>query len=175
MPVPAEGMGCWRWSYSPSAAASYWQWERIALGLALFNGLFLLAAILVKPHAGAVVRSLDFVPVPGGSFSRLLLLLASTVGATVTPWMIFFQQSASADTGMTARDVKHGRCDTAAGAVLAAIFGVGALIAGVGAALPQRPGHRGVRRRRVPRGAHGTSRAAPPAPCSRWGSSRPER
>jgi Mn2+/Fe2+ NRAMP family transporter len=31
---------------------------------------------------------------------------------------------------MTPRDVKHGRYDTAAGAVLAAIFGVGALIAG---------------------------------------------
>jgi len=31
---------------------------------------------------------------------------------------------------MTARDVKHGRCDTAAGAALGAVFGVGALIAG---------------------------------------------
>ena len=76
----------------------YWRWERIALGLATFNGLFLLAAILVRPHAGVVVSSLAFVPVPGGSFNTLLLLLASTVGATVTPWMIFFQQSASADT-----------------------------------------------------------------------------
>jgi Mn2+/Fe2+ NRAMP family transporter len=108
----------------------YWRWERIVLGLALFNGLFLLAAILVKPHVGAVVSSLDFTPFPGGSLNTLLLLLASTVGATVTPWMIFFQQSASADKGMTPRDVKHGRYDTAAGAVLAAIFGVGALIAG---------------------------------------------
>ncbi|MGH3187249.1 MAG: hypothetical protein ACRDPY_09410 [Streptosporangiaceae bacterium] len=44
--------------------------------------------------------------------------------------MIFFQQSASADKGMTARDVKHGRYDTAAGAVLAAVFGGGALVAG---------------------------------------------
>ena len=35
----------------------YWRWERIVLGLALFNSLFLLAAILVKPHAGAVVSS----------------------------------------------------------------------------------------------------------------------
>jgi Mn2+/Fe2+ NRAMP family transporter len=58
------------------------------------------------------------------------LLLASTIGATVTPWMIFFQQSASADKGMTPGDVKHGRYDTAAGAVLAAIFGIGALVAG---------------------------------------------
>jgi Mn2+/Fe2+ NRAMP family transporter len=108
----------------------YWRWERIVLGMALFNGLFLVAAILVKPHVGALVSSLDFTPFPGGSFNTLLLLLASTIGATVTPWMIFFQQSASADKGMTPSDVKHGRYDTAVGAVLAAIFGVGALIAG---------------------------------------------
>jgi Mn2+/Fe2+ NRAMP family transporter len=44
--------------------------------------------------------------------------------------MIFFQQSASADKGMTPRDLAHGRYDTAAGAVLASIFGIGALIAG---------------------------------------------
>ena len=108
----------------------YWRWERVVLGLALFNGLFLVAAVLVKPHPGAVAASLDFLPFPGGGFNTLLLLLASTVGATVTPWMIFFQQGASADKGMTARDVRHGRYDTAAGAVLAAIFGIGALIAG---------------------------------------------
>ncbi|MGO8907656.1 MAG: NRAMP family divalent metal transporter [Solirubrobacteraceae bacterium] len=108
----------------------YWRWERIVLGLALFNGLFLVAAILVKPDIGAVASSFDFMPFPSGSFNTLLLLLASTIGATVTPWMIFFQQSASADKGMTPRDIDHGRYDTAAGAVLAAIFGVGALIAG---------------------------------------------
>src|SRR5271165_2790681 len=108
----------------------YWRWERIVLGLALFNGLFLLAAILVKPHLGTLASSFSFTPFPGGSFNTLLLLLASTIGATVTPWMIFFQQSASADKGMTPRDVKHGRYDTGVGAVLAAVFGVGALIAG---------------------------------------------
>ena len=108
----------------------YWRWERIVLGMAFFNGLFLLAAILVKPDVGAVASSFDFAPFPSGSFNTELLLLASTIGATVTPWMIFFQQSASADKGMTPGDVKHGRYDTAAGAILAAIFGVGALIAG---------------------------------------------
>src|ERR1039457_5435223 len=108
----------------------YWRWERIVLGMALFNGLFLVAALLTKPHVGAIVSSLDFSPFPGGSFNTLLLLLASTIGATVTPWMIFFQQGASADKGMTPGDIKHGRYDTATGAILAAIFGVGALIAG---------------------------------------------
>jgi Mn2+/Fe2+ NRAMP family transporter len=108
----------------------YWRWERIVLGLALFNGLFLLAAILVKPHVGAIASSFGFTPLPGGSFNTLLLLLASTIGATVTPWMIFFQQSASADKGMTPADVSHGRYDTAAGAVIAAVCGIGALVAG---------------------------------------------
>lgn len=109
----------------------YWRWERIVLGMALFNGLFLVAAILVKPDLGAIGHSFaTFSPLPGGSFNTLLLLIASTIGATVTPWMIFFQQSASADKGMTPRDVSHGRLDTALGAGMAAVFGCGALIAG---------------------------------------------
>ncbi len=44
--------------------------------------------------------------------------------------MIFFQQGASADKGMTSADITHGRWDTLVGGVLAAIFGIGALIAG---------------------------------------------
>jgi Mn2+/Fe2+ NRAMP family transporter len=108
----------------------YRRWERVVLGMALFNGLFLVAAILVKPRVGAVLDSFDFTPFPRGSLNTLLLLLASTIGATVTPWMIFFQQSASADKGITPRDLTYGRFDTALGATLAAIFGIGALIAG---------------------------------------------
>jgi Mn2+/Fe2+ NRAMP family transporter len=109
----------------------YWRWERIVLGMALFNGLFLLAAILTGPSWGSLGRSLaTFSPLPGGSVNTLLLLVASTIGATVTPWMIFFQQSASADKGLTPADLRHGRWDTIAGAVMAALFGIGALVAG---------------------------------------------
>ncbi|HEV2998996.1 MAG TPA: divalent metal cation transporter [Solirubrobacteraceae bacterium] len=109
----------------------YWRWERIVLGLAVFNGLFLLAAVLSKPDWGAVGSAfVSFSPLPHGGLNTLLLLLASTIGATVTPWMIFFQQSASADKGMTPADIRHGRWDTIAGGVMAALFGIGALIAG---------------------------------------------
>ncbi|MDQ6744981.1 MAG: divalent metal cation transporter [Actinomycetota bacterium] len=109
----------------------YWRWERIVLGLAIFNGLFLLAAILTGPSWGTVGRAfVTFSPLPGGSFNTMLLLIASTIGATVTPWMIFFQQSASADKGLTPSDLRHGRYDTMVGAGLAGIFGCGALIAG---------------------------------------------
>ncbi len=44
--------------------------------------------------------------------------------------MVFFQQASTADKGMTTRDIGHGRFDTALGAALAAVFGIGALIAG---------------------------------------------
>jgi Mn2+/Fe2+ NRAMP family transporter len=109
----------------------YWRWERIVLGMAIFNGLFLVAAVMTGPDWGSVGRSfVTFSPFPGGNLRTLLLLIASTIGATVTPWMIFFQQSASADKGLTPRDVRHGRLDTVAGAVLAGCFGCAALIAG---------------------------------------------
>jgi Mn2+/Fe2+ NRAMP family transporter len=109
----------------------YWRWERIALGLALFNGLFLISAILVKPDLGHLGHAFaTFSPLPRGSFNEILLLLASTIGATVTPWMVFFQQSASADKGLTPHDLREGRIDTVAGGILAAIFGCGALVAG---------------------------------------------
>jgi Mn2+/Fe2+ NRAMP family transporter len=109
----------------------YWRWERFVLGLAVFNALFLVAAILTHPDWGSVGHALvSGSPFPGGSLNTLLLLVASTIGATVTPWMIFFQQSASADKGLTPADLAHGRYDTIFGAVLAAIFGIGAMIAG---------------------------------------------
>ena len=113
----------------------YWRWERIALGLAVFNGLFLAAALMIKPNWGQVGQSMvTFSPFPGGSVSTLLLLLASTIGATVTPWMVFFQQSASADKGLTHLDLRHGRLDTIIGGTLAALFGCGAFIVGAGLA-----------------------------------------
>jgi Mn2+/Fe2+ NRAMP family transporter len=109
----------------------YWRWERIVLGLAIFNGLFLISAVLVKPHLGSIGHAFaTFSPLPHGSFNQILLLLASTIGATVTPWMVFFQQSASADKGLTPRDIGQGRLDTLVGGVLAGVFGCGALIAG---------------------------------------------
>ena len=109
----------------------YSRWERITLGLAVFNGLFLVAALMLRPDWTRVGASLvTFSPLPGGSLSTLLLLLASTIGATVTPWMVFFQQSASADKGLTHRDLRQGRADTIVGGALAALFGCGAFIVG---------------------------------------------
>ena len=127
----AAGLGLVLVAFTLLSSHRYWRWERIVLGLAIFNGLFLPAAIMVRPHWGAVGHSFaTWTPFPTGSVNTLLLLIASTIGATVTPWMIFFQQSAAVDKGLTPADIRQGRYDTAIGGALAAVFGVAALIAG---------------------------------------------
>jgi Protein of unknown function (DUF3987)/Natural resistance-associated macrophage protein-like len=104
-----------------ASSGRYHRWERIVLGLAVFNALFFVAAVLTRPKWTDVGHAFaTFTPLPAGATNTILLLVASTVGATVTPWMIFFQQSAAADKGITRRDLGHGRLDTAIGAVLAA-------------------------------------------------------
>jgi Mn2+/Fe2+ NRAMP family transporter len=112
------------------ATGRYWTWERITLGLAICNALFIPAALLSHPRWGAVGHALlTWTPMPGGAKSDILLLIMADIGATVTPWMIFFQQSAVVDKGMQPRDIAAGRADTLLGAVLAAVFAVATIIA----------------------------------------------
>jgi Mn2+/Fe2+ NRAMP family transporter len=108
----------------------YWTWERITLGLAIFNGLFIPAAILAHPDWPAVGHALlTWTPLPQGRAAEILLLILADIGATVTPWMIFFQQSAVVDKGMQPRDIRAGRFDTFLGALLAAAFAIAAILA----------------------------------------------
>lgn len=110
----------------------YWTWERITMGLAIFNGLFVPAAILARPNFHSVAHAfLTWTPLPHGNKYEILVLLLATIGATVTPWMLFFQQSAIVDKGMQPRDIAAGRFDTFLGALLASIFAVAAILATV--------------------------------------------
>jgi Mn2+/Fe2+ NRAMP family transporter len=110
----------------------YWTWERITLGFAAFNLIFVPVAFLAHPVGSQVVRSfLTWGPLPGGVTAGFILLVMSNIGATVTPWMLFFQQSAVVDKGLTTADIRHGRIDTALGAVLAAVAAIATLLATV--------------------------------------------
>jgi len=113
-----------------TASRRYWTWERLALGLAAFNLLFIPAALLAHPHWGTIGSALlTWGPLPGGVTNGVILLLLSNIGATVTPWMLFFQQSATADKGLTRADLRQGRIDTAAGAALAAVTAIAVVVA----------------------------------------------
>jgi len=108
----------------------YWTWERITLAAALFNLVFVPVALLARPHWGSVAHAMTtWMPLPGGLTKETLLILLADIGATVTPWMLFFQQSATVDKGLTKGDVRFGRIDTTLGAALAATAAVATILA----------------------------------------------
>lgn len=109
----------------------YWTWERITLGLAIFNVIFVPVAILAHPvSSGQIVHAfVSWGPLPGGITATFILLIMSNIGATVTPWMLFFQQSAVVDKGYSSADIPQGRIDTAIGAGLAAIAAIATVLA----------------------------------------------
>jgi len=107
----------------------YATWERVLMGLAVFNLLFVPAALLAHPDGAQLAHALaTWRPLPGGFTTAFLTLVLANVGATVTPWMIFFQQSAVVDKGLTRADVPQGRMDTAIGAILAAVAAIATLV-----------------------------------------------
>ncbi len=115
---------------SALAARRYMTWERAVMALALANLLFIPAAFFAHPDAAAIVHAIaSWGPLPGGSGSVFLTLMLANIGATVTPWMIFFQQSAVVDKGLTRADLTQGRLDTALGATLAALVAIAAIVA----------------------------------------------
>lgn len=108
----------------------YWRWERMTLAFAAFNLVFIPVAFLVHPQWGQVGRALvTWQPLPGGLNQNTVLLLLADIGATITPWMLFFQQGAVSDKGLATADIGHGRWDTALGALLAALAAMFCIIA----------------------------------------------
>ncbi len=108
----------------------YALWERALMLFALGNLLFIPAALLAHPDGAALAKALvTWGPLQGGYGHVFFTLVLANIGATVTPWMIFFQQSAVVDKGLTRADLGQGRIDTALGAGLAAIVALAALVA----------------------------------------------
>src|SRR5579864_4800071 len=115
--------------YAALMSHRYWTWERITLAAAAINLVFIPVALLTHPDWHSISNALTtWKPVPRMDQNTLLIVLAD-IGATVTPWMLFFQQSATVDKGMTKRDVGFGRVDTLLGAALAAAAALATVVA----------------------------------------------
>lgn len=113
-------------------SSHYLTWERLTMGLAIFNLIFIPVALMAHPDWAATGAALaTWSPLPGGLNANMLLILVADIGATVTPWMLFFQQGAVADKGLTTLDVKHAQFDTALGALLATIAALACILATV--------------------------------------------
>jgi Mn2+/Fe2+ NRAMP family transporter len=116
--------------YSALLTHRYWTWERITLAIAAFNLVFVPVAFLTHPSWHSVGHALvAWKPLPGGLNNETLLIVLADIGATVTPWMLFFQQSATVDKGLTKRDIRFGRIDTVLGATLATIAALATVLA----------------------------------------------
>ena len=88
--------------FASLALRRYATWERALMALAAGNLLFIPAALFAHPERrGAGPRGRDLGPLPGGFNTAFVTLILANIGATVTPWMIFFQQSAVVDKGLT--------------------------------------------------------------------------
>ena len=112
------------------STARYRRWERIALGLALGNALFVPVALLTHPNFTAIGHALlTWAPLPGGFKPSSIMLMIANIGATVTPWMLFFQQGAVTDKGLTLHDLRSVRLDILIGSILAALFAIAAIVA----------------------------------------------
>jgi Mn2+/Fe2+ NRAMP family transporter len=115
--------------YAALMSHRYWTWERITLAAAMFNLVFIPVALMTHPRWHSVGHSfLTWQPLPGLNKDTLLIVLAD-IGATVTPWMLFFQQSATVDKGMTTKDIRFGRIDTVLGAALATAAAIATILA----------------------------------------------
>ena len=97
--------------------ASYKRAEVFAFALCLVELLFIPAAFAAHPPVRDIVMKGIFGSQPLTDYSYLLLI-ASNIGAVIMPWMIFYQQSAVVDKGLTIKDLGFARFDTALGAVL---------------------------------------------------------
>ncbi len=100
------------------ATGTYWTFERITLVFCLLNLVYIPAAILAKPDWSVVTRSIITPTFEGGLTVPLLTLMMANIGTTITPWMIFFQQSAVVDKELDEKDVPYSRIDTALGTVM---------------------------------------------------------
>ena len=115
--------------YSALLTHRYWTWERITLAAAAFNLVFIPVALLTHPQWHSVGHAfLSWQPLPGFNQDTLLIVLAD-IGATVTPWMLFFQQSATVDKGLTKEDIRFGQIDTVIGAALATAAAIATILA----------------------------------------------
>ena len=118
-------------------SGKYWTFEKITFVFCLFNMVYIPAAIWamqtgnVREGWTAVAEGFHPRFYAGGAIgpAALVMLVMANIGTTITPWQIFFQQSAVVDKGMDVRDIKFGKIDTFVGALVTCIVAAFIVIA----------------------------------------------
>ncbi len=106
--------------------ASYASIERVALAIGAFEFAFLAVALQTHQPLGTLITQSLQIPFHDTNY---LYLAAANIGAVIMPWMVFYQQSAVIDKGLTARHLRLARMDTALGAVITQLVMAAVLVA----------------------------------------------
>jgi Mn2+/Fe2+ NRAMP family transporter len=93
---------------------SYTWFERFALALSLALFSFVVLAVAGRPDLGHLVSDLS--PLPGDVPHDYFALVVAMIGASIMPWMLFYQQSASVQKQLTREDLHGSRVETLVGA-----------------------------------------------------------
>ena len=117
----------------------YWTFEKITFVFCLFNLVYIPAAIWamqtgnVDEGWSAVGRGF-YNPTLVGILpgAAMIMLIMANIGTTITPWQIFFQQSAVVDKGMDLRDIASGKFDTFFGSLITCVVAAFIIIATAG-------------------------------------------
>ena len=115
-------------------SGKYWTFEKLTLLFCGFNFVFIPAAFWAMKMSTApgwekVFAGFYNPEFPGGLTQDLIFIVMANIGTTITPWQIFFQQSAVVDKGMDIADIKFGKIDTFAGSFLTGLVAVFIIIA----------------------------------------------
>lgn len=107
-------------------SGNYFTVEKIAIALGLFELVFFYIAVKAHPQAHEITSQILHMPLANHSY---LYLVAGNIGAVIMPWMIFYQQSAILDKGLTCKDIKISRYDTLIGAIITQAIMAATLVA----------------------------------------------
>jgi NRAMP (natural resistance-associated macrophage protein)-like metal ion transporter len=110
-------------------SGKYWTFEKLTLFFCVFNLVYIPAALWAMktptaPGWDSVFQGFYAPHFPGGLTGDLIFVLLANIGTTITPWQIYFQQSAVVDKGLDIHDIKFGKWDTLAGSTLTGIVAV---------------------------------------------------
>ena len=99
-----------------SVTGKYKVVERVAIVVGAFEIVFIPAMIFAKPDYTSVMMSL--VGSQPLNSSAYWLMISANVGAVIMPWMVFYQQGAVVDKGLTEKNLKASRIDTIFGSII---------------------------------------------------------
>jgi NRAMP (natural resistance-associated macrophage protein)-like metal ion transporter len=107
----------------------YWTFEKVTLLFCCFNFVYIPAAFWAMktgtaPPWSEVFKGFYNPSLPQGLTADLLFVIMANIGTTITPWQIFFQQSAVVDKGLDIHDMKYGKIDTFVGSFFTCLVAV---------------------------------------------------